>query len=134
MGIAIISVLSGFGVVNTPFNTWSSRKRKVSERDYVVAENAYNQTIKMIEEKKKTLETMHRQQELTESKNSKSTNGIFGKVSSLFSGSAVSGKWKMRYDWSVLLLTFYVTYFHNRDSSVTNGNRPIRRISWKYEV
>lgn len=90
VGIAIISVLSGFGVVNTPFNTWSSRKRKVSERDYVVAENAYNQTLKMIEDKKRTLESMERQQELTESKSMKSSNGIFGKVTSLFSGLGVS--------------------------------------------
>lgn len=101
MGIAIISVLSGFGVVNTPFNTWSSRKRKVSERDYVVAENAYNQTLKMIEDKKRTLESMERQQELTESKSMKSSNGIFGKVTCLFSGSGVSGKWEMRYASSV---------------------------------
>jgi hypothetical protein len=85
--------LSGFGVVNTPFNTWSSRKRKVSERDYIVAENAYKQTAKMIQEKKVTLEKMFNQEELSDKreKRGSSSGGIFGKMASIFSGSEDSG-------------------------------------------
>ncbi|CAO3640095.1 unnamed protein product [Mucor hiemalis] len=45
----------------------------------------------MIEEKKRTLETLHRQQEPIENKSKKSSsNGIFNKVSSLFSASEIS--------------------------------------------
>lgn len=94
LGITIISILSGFGVVNTPFNTWSSRKRKVSERDYVVAENAYKQTTKIIEEKRTTLEKMYSQEELSDKKEKhvSSSSGIFGKMTSLFGRSEDSGR------------------------------------------
>jgi hypothetical protein len=50
-------------VVDAPFTTWSSYKRHVTEHDFIVAERAYQQAIKMIEEKRSLLEKMEKQQE-----------------------------------------------------------------------
>ncbi|KAI7868199.1 Abscisic acid G-protein coupled receptor-domain-containing protein [Mucor mucedo] len=87
VGITLISILSGFGVVNTPFNTWSSFKRKVSEQDYTVAERAYKQTEAIIHEKKALLERMYKQEELSDKKEKPKSATLFGKMSSIFSGS-----------------------------------------------
>ncbi|KAI9356598.1 hypothetical protein BD770DRAFT_102947 [Pilaira anomala] len=87
IGITLISILSGFGVVNTPFNTWYSYKRKVSEQDYVVAEHAYRQTDSIIKEKRALLERMQSQQDGLDSRKDKPVKGFLNKVSSVFSGS-----------------------------------------------
>lgn len=92
VGITLISILSGFGVVNTPFNTWSSHKRHISEQDYNVAERAYNQTDTMIQEKKLLLERMQKQEELSDKKEKSSSTGLFGKMSSIFGGAEDRGK------------------------------------------
>lgn len=57
-------------MVNTPYNTWSSLKRKVSEQDYAVAERAYKQTDAIIQEKKVLLERMIKQEESSDKKES----------------------------------------------------------------
>lgn len=88
VGITLISILSGFGVVNTPFHTWSSYKRKVSEQDYVVAEHAYRQTESIIKEKRALLERMQSQQDRKE----KPVKGFLNKVTSVFRGSDQSGE------------------------------------------
>jgi rRNA processing protein Gar1 len=71
IGITLISILSGFGVVDTPFTAWSSHKRHVSERDFIVAERAYQQTVKMIEEKRSLLEKTQKQHEEPDKKKEK---------------------------------------------------------------
>lgn len=88
VGITLISILSGFGVVNTPYHTWSSYKRKVSEQDYVVAEHAYRQTESIIKEKRALLERMQSQQDRKE----KPVKGFLNKVTSVFRGSDQSGE------------------------------------------
>ncbi|KAG2236956.1 hypothetical protein INT48_002025 [Thamnidium elegans] len=89
IGITVISVLSGFGVINTPFNTWSSYKRKVSEQDYRVAERAYNQTDSIIKEKKALLQRMRNQHDASDKKE-KPAKGFMNKVASVFSSSEQS--------------------------------------------
>jgi hypothetical protein len=58
LGVSVISILSGFGVVNAPFTTWSNNKRSVSEKDYTVAEHAYQKTLNTVKEKKDLLDKM----------------------------------------------------------------------------
>lgn len=84
--------MSGFGVVNTPFNTWSSFKRKVSEQDYIVAEHAYNQTDKIIQEKKALLERMQKQEKSSDKKEKPKSTSLFGKVAIIFGGSEDRGR------------------------------------------
>lgn len=61
IGVTVISILSGFGMANAPLTVW--HQRHVSEHDYRIAERAYAQTNKMIEEKKMALDRMKQQQE-----------------------------------------------------------------------
>ncbi|KAI8384486.1 Abscisic acid G-protein coupled receptor-domain-containing protein [Radiomyces spectabilis] len=60
VGITIISLLSGFGVVNAPYSTFKIFARPVSERDYAVAERAYEQTMTVINDKKKALDNLQK--------------------------------------------------------------------------
>ncbi|KAI9271494.1 Abscisic acid G-protein coupled receptor-domain-containing protein [Phascolomyces articulosus] len=57
-GITLISILSGFGVVHTPYYNLSIFRKPVSERDYRYAQNAYEQTLTMIRDKKSLLSRM----------------------------------------------------------------------------
>ncbi|KAI9031022.1 Abscisic acid G-protein coupled receptor-domain-containing protein [Phycomyces nitens] len=63
IGITVIAALSGFGVVNTPYTTWTAYTKQVSERDYSIAEHAYDQTKKMIQERNAQLKRLQRQSE-----------------------------------------------------------------------
>ncbi|ORE01136.1 hypothetical protein BCV72DRAFT_246167 [Rhizopus microsporus var. microsporus] len=84
IGVTVISVLAGFGMANAPLTVWY--QRHVSEHDYRVAERAYAQTNKMIEEKKMALDRMKQQQERQSSTEQASTSNYVGRfVSSLFS-------------------------------------------------
>lgn len=92
IGITLISVLSGFGVVNTPFTTWASYKRHVSEQDFKVAEHAYQQTEDMIQGKRVLLEKMQKQDDITDKKKtSTSDEGFFTRIVSSMTGSEDSG-------------------------------------------
>jgi hypothetical protein len=92
IGITLISVLSGFGVVNTPFATWASYKRHVSEQDFKVAEHAYQQTEDMIQGKRVLLKKMQDQDDITnKKKTSTSGGGIFTRIVSSMAGSEDSG-------------------------------------------
>ncbi|KAI9498155.1 Abscisic acid G-protein coupled receptor-domain-containing protein [Zychaea mexicana] len=62
-GITLISVLSGFGVIHTPYYNLSIFRKPVSERDYRFAQNAYEQTMSMIRDKKSQLSRMTRDQQ-----------------------------------------------------------------------
>lgn len=66
IGVTVISILSGFGMANTPFMAWY--QRHVTEKDYRAAERAYTQTNKMVQDKKVTLDKMKQQQDSTENK------------------------------------------------------------------
>ncbi|KAI8139575.1 Abscisic acid G-protein coupled receptor-domain-containing protein [Fennellomyces sp. T-0311] len=57
-GITVISILSGFGVVHTPYYNLSIFRKPISERDYRHAQNAYEQTLNMIRDKKALLSRM----------------------------------------------------------------------------
>ncbi|KAI7858421.1 Abscisic acid G-protein coupled receptor-domain-containing protein [Circinella umbellata] len=57
-GITLISILSGFGVVHTPYYNLGIFRKPVSERDYRYAQNAYEQTLSMIRDKKTLLSRM----------------------------------------------------------------------------
>ncbi|OAD05901.1 hypothetical protein MUCCIDRAFT_138027, partial [Mucor lusitanicus CBS 277.49] len=88
IGITLISVLSGFGVVNTPFTTWSSYKRHVSEQDFKVAEHAYQQTEDMIQGKRVLLEKMQSQDDVSDKKKTSTSNGgFFSRMVSSITGS-----------------------------------------------
>ncbi|KAI7862373.1 Abscisic acid G-protein coupled receptor-domain-containing protein [Spinellus fusiger] len=51
IGITLIAALSGFGVVHTPYVTWTAFTKKISEKDYNSAEHAYEQTRKILHDK-----------------------------------------------------------------------------------
>ncbi|CAO3649364.1 unnamed protein product [Mucor fragilis] len=88
IGITLISVLSGFGVVNAPFTTWSSYKRHVSEQDFKVAEHAYQQTEDMIQGKRALLEKMQSQDDASDKKKAPiSDGGFFARIVSSMTGS-----------------------------------------------
>ncbi|CAO3680681.1 unnamed protein product [Rhizopus stolonifer] len=80
IGVTVISILSGFGMANTPFMAWY--QQHVTEEDYRAAERAYTQTNKMVQDKKVTLDKMKQQQDPTENKSSSGYVGRF--VSSIF--------------------------------------------------
>lgn len=71
VGITVISILSGFGVVDTPFTIWSSYKRHVTEREFTAVEHAYKRIVKMIEEKRSLLENIQKRQEESDKKKDK---------------------------------------------------------------
>ncbi|KAJ8662405.1 hypothetical protein O0I10_002099 [Lichtheimia ornata] len=62
VGVTVTSVLSGIGVVNTPYNTLGMFKKPVSERDLRNAQQAYEQTQRMLQDKIDTLSRMTRQE------------------------------------------------------------------------
>lgn len=78
-------------MVNTPYNTWSSLKRKVSEQDYAVAERAYKQTDAIIQEKKVLLERMIKQEESSDKKEKPKSASLLGKITSILGGSEDGG-------------------------------------------
>jgi len=93
-------VLSGFGVVNTPFTTWSSYKRHVSEQDFKVAEHAYHQTEDMIQSKRVLLEKMQSQVDASDKKKASTSNGgFFTRIVSSITGSDDNGMWIELYQY-----------------------------------
>ncbi|KAI8343298.1 Abscisic acid G-protein coupled receptor-domain-containing protein [Chlamydoabsidia padenii] len=59
LGITLTSILSGFGVVNSPFMTWTVYTQHVSESEYTVAQQAFDNTLLTIQEKKAALDRLH---------------------------------------------------------------------------
>ncbi|ORZ01096.1 Abscisic acid G-protein coupled receptor-domain-containing protein [Syncephalastrum racemosum] len=58
LGVTFISILSGFGVVNTPYTTLGIFRKPVTQTEYAMAQNAYEQTCTMIEDKRALLARM----------------------------------------------------------------------------
>lgn len=60
IGVALMAILSGFGAVNSPYQSLSFFLRPVTERDVTMAEHKISQAVKTILEKKKRLLFMTR--------------------------------------------------------------------------
>ncbi|KAI8390261.1 Abscisic acid G-protein coupled receptor-domain-containing protein [Blakeslea trispora] len=80
VGISLISILSGVGVVSTPYATWLSYKRNVSDQDYQTAKRTYQQTESMIQEKKGLLDQLQSNRQST----SYEDKGLFSKLKTSF--------------------------------------------------
>ncbi|CEP11487.1 hypothetical protein [Parasitella parasitica] len=84
VGITVISILSGFGVVNAPFNTWALSRRHIKDQDLTVAEHAYHQTKEMIQEKRLLLEKIQNQDDISNKyKASVLHGGLFTRIASI---------------------------------------------------
>ncbi|KAL0080625.1 Abscisic acid G-protein coupled receptor-domain-containing protein [Phycomyces blakesleeanus] len=83
IGITLIAALSGFGVVNTPYTTWAAYTKQVSERDYSIAEHAYEQTKKMIQERSVQLKKLQSQSEEQQPETKASSSKMSQWISSL---------------------------------------------------
>ncbi|ORX61859.1 hypothetical protein DM01DRAFT_53971 [Hesseltinella vesiculosa] len=55
LGITLTSMLSGFGMVDTPFSTWKALTLRVKDADYRAAQLAYQRTLSTINKKKSIL-------------------------------------------------------------------------------
>lgn len=76
VGVTVISILSGFGMANTPLTTWY--QPDVSEQDCGAAERALAQTDKMIQEKKAVLDKMKRERPQSPTSVGRLVSSFFG--------------------------------------------------------
>ncbi|CAO3612684.1 unnamed protein product [Cunninghamella blakesleeana] len=77
IGITITSILSGFGVVNTSYTTWLTYTQHVSESEYIVAQQAYENIISSIREKKSTLISLKETQIQSSTRNHQKPQSMF---------------------------------------------------------
>ncbi|KAI9323481.1 Abscisic acid G-protein coupled receptor-domain-containing protein [Dichotomocladium elegans] len=78
VGVTVISILSGIGVVNTPYNTFRVFQKSVSDRDLRYAQTAYDQTRDMIQAKKHALSRMTKHGEQPQSSSIGRIMSVFG--------------------------------------------------------
>ncbi|KAI7897624.1 uncharacterized protein BX663DRAFT_527719 [Cokeromyces recurvatus] len=94
IGITLISILSGFGVVNKPWTILLAYKRHVSEHDYKIAEHVYHQTEKIIQERRELLNQLIINQPSED--NSSSSTFFIHRIMSSLSSDTTSEKKEIR--------------------------------------
>ncbi|KAL1934152.1 hypothetical protein VTP01DRAFT_6334 [Rhizomucor pusillus] len=88
MGVTLISILSGFGVVNTPYTTLGYFQKPYTERDLQHAQHAYEQLVRMINDKKALIEQTIESQRQQGSTAAQTRRPMFGGLSKLLSSNS----------------------------------------------